>query len=87
MEDRLKPIPVDAFNNHVERMHADRDRWFELEYSVSMLAVEAEGWQVCFQGGNRLYSSFVMSVEEMCICYGKTREPCLKSKAIECFAQ
>lgn len=31
----LKPIPVDEFGDHVARMHADRDKCFELEYNVS----------------------------------------------------
>ena len=34
--ERLKPIPVDKFAQHVQRMHADRDRQFELEYNVSI---------------------------------------------------
>jgi hypothetical protein len=35
VQDRLKPVPVDEFSEHVQRMHADRDKWFELEYNVS----------------------------------------------------
>jgi hypothetical protein len=35
-KNRLKPIPVDEFSEHVQRMHADRDNFFELEYSVRM---------------------------------------------------
>ena len=31
----MKPIPVSEFNNHVERLHADRDKLFEMEYEVS----------------------------------------------------
>ena len=34
-EDSLKPIPVEEFSEHVQRMHADRDKFFELEYNVS----------------------------------------------------
>lgn len=53
VNDRLKPIPVDAFNGHVERMHADRDRWFELEYSVSAVAIEEgclqKSWHTSFK--------------------------------------
>ena len=31
-----KPVLVDKFAQHVQRMHADRDRQFELEYNVSI---------------------------------------------------
>ena len=31
----MKPVPIEDFGAHVQRMHADRDRWFELEYNVS----------------------------------------------------
>ncbi len=34
VKDRLKAVPVDEFGEHVQRMHADRDKWFELEYNV-----------------------------------------------------
>ena len=34
-ENRLKPIPVEEFGEHVQRMHADRDKFFESEYNVS----------------------------------------------------
>ena len=33
-KNRLKPIPVEEFSEHVQRMHADRDKFFELEYNV-----------------------------------------------------
>ena len=36
VHDREKTIPVEEFGEHVHRMHADRDRWFELEYNVSL---------------------------------------------------
>ena len=29
------PIPVDKFGEHVQYMHSDRDKWFEVEYDVS----------------------------------------------------
>ncbi len=32
----MKPVPIDEFGAHVPRMHADRDRWFEMEYNVSL---------------------------------------------------
>ncbi len=31
----MKPVPIGDFGAHVQRMHVDRDRWFELEYNVS----------------------------------------------------
>ena len=31
----MEPIPVSEFCNHVEQMHADRDKLFEMEYTVS----------------------------------------------------
>ena len=31
----MKPVPIDDFGAHVQRMHADRDRRFEMEYNVS----------------------------------------------------
>ena len=33
-KNRLKPVPVEEFGEHVQRMHADRDKFFELEYNV-----------------------------------------------------
>ncbi len=35
VKDRLKPVPLEEFGAHVFRMHADRDKWFEMEYNVS----------------------------------------------------
>ena len=32
--ERMKPIPVSEFSSHVERLHADRDKLFEMEYEV-----------------------------------------------------
>ena len=32
----MKHISLDEFRTHVAHMHADRDRWFESEYNVSM---------------------------------------------------
>ena len=34
VKDRDKAVPVEEFGGHVQRMHADRDKWFELEYEV-----------------------------------------------------
>ncbi len=34
VKERLKEVAVEEFSEHVQRMHADRDKWFELEYSV-----------------------------------------------------
>ena len=35
VKDREKAVPVEEFGGHVQRMHDDRDKWFELEYEVS----------------------------------------------------
>ncbi len=35
VKDHMKPVPIDEFGAHVQRMHVDRDRWFEMEYNVS----------------------------------------------------
>ena len=35
VQDRLRPVEVGKFSDHVQHMHADRDKWFELEYNVS----------------------------------------------------
>ena len=32
--DRMKPISVTSFRDHVQQMHAERDRGFEIEYQV-----------------------------------------------------
>ena len=32
--DRMKPISVISFRDHVQQMHAERDRGFEIEYQV-----------------------------------------------------
>ena len=37
VQDRAKAIPVEEFSGHVQRMHADRDKWFEMEYNVSSM--------------------------------------------------
>ena len=34
VQDHTKAVPVDKFGEHVQRMHADRDKWFEQEYNV-----------------------------------------------------
>ena len=34
--ERVKPIPVSEFSSHVERLHADRDKLFEMEYEVNI---------------------------------------------------
>jgi hypothetical protein len=33
----LQPIPLEEFGEHVQHMHADRDKFFELEYNVSVI--------------------------------------------------
>ena len=32
--EHVKPVPVSEFSSHVERLHADRDKLFEMEYEV-----------------------------------------------------
>ena len=32
--DRMKPISVDSFRDHVNKMHEERDKGFEVEYQV-----------------------------------------------------
>ena len=40
--DRLKPIPVDGFSEHVKSMHAERDQWFEMEYDVRTIGLDPQ---------------------------------------------
>ena len=51
VQDRLKPVEVGKFSDHVQHMHADRDKWFELEYNVSpCMHVKQPGiriWSCC----------------------------------------
>ena len=37
--DRLKPISVDSFRDHVNKMHEERDKGFEAEYQVRLLSL------------------------------------------------
>ena len=32
----MNPVRLEDFGAHVSRMHADRDKWFEMEYTVSI---------------------------------------------------
>jgi hypothetical protein len=45
----VKPIPVSEFSGHAERLHADRDKLFEMEYEVSTYTMvwERERESVC----------------------------------------
>ena len=58
VHDRKKTIPMEEFGEHVQRMHADRDKWFELEYNVSLklLGQELHMWWLitfwCFHAGH-----------------------------------
>ena len=36
VKDRMKPVSLEDFGAHVSRMHSDRDKWFEMEYTVSI---------------------------------------------------
>ena len=42
VKDHLKPIPVDEFGEHVQHMHTDRDKWFEMEYNVHMYLLKSK---------------------------------------------
>ena len=44
VQDRLKAVPVDTFGEHVQRMHADRDKMFEQEYNVSFHTALCSGY-------------------------------------------
>ncbi len=35
VNDRMKSVPIEDFGAHVQRMHANEDKWLELEYKVS----------------------------------------------------
>ena len=35
VSEHVKPIPVSEFSIHVEKLHADRDKLFEMEYMVN----------------------------------------------------
>ena len=37
VNDYLKPVPIEDFGAHLQRMHADGDKQFELEYKVSKM--------------------------------------------------
>ena len=37
VKDCLKPIPIDKFGEHVQRMHSNRDKSFEMEYNASYI--------------------------------------------------
>ena len=52
----MKPIPVSEFSGHVERLHADRDKLFEMEYEVN----------TCPCGYNIIVSTMVC----VCVCGG-----------------
>ena len=37
VEEHKKPVPLSEFSSHVDRLHEDRDRLFELEYKVQLI--------------------------------------------------
>ena len=47
VKDRSEAVPVDTFGEHVQRMHADRDKWFEQEYNVREIYVEITHFTLC----------------------------------------
>ena len=36
--ERMKPISVESFRDHVNEMHEERDKGFETEYQVMLLS-------------------------------------------------
>ena len=45
--EHVKPIPVSEFSSHVERLHADRDKLFEMEYEVCVCICVCMHSRVC----------------------------------------
>ena len=41
--EHVKPIPVSEFSSHIERLHADRDKLFEMEYEVTIICSSIVG--------------------------------------------
>ena len=48
---------MEKFSEHVQRMHVDRDRWFEQEYNVSMETIHDNYESPLYSTGNREVSS------------------------------
>ena len=46
VHDRAKAISVEEFSEYVQRKHADRDKWFEMEYNVSSCTRTHACWNV-----------------------------------------
>ena len=40
MKDNGKSVPFEEFGHHVRQMHADRDKLFELEYTVRNIKID-----------------------------------------------
>ena len=59
VKDRLKPIPVDVFSEHVKSMHTERDQWFELEYGVSLGLAKLSDLKI----GCAYKNSFLQAIE------------------------
>ena len=51
VKDRSKAVPTETFGEHVQRMHADRDKWFEMEYTVSESTKSQ--WKIAFMCSNK----------------------------------
>ena len=51
VKDRSKAVPTEKFGEHVQRMHADRDKWFEMEYTVSESTKSQ--WKIAFVCSNK----------------------------------
>ena len=53
----MRPIPVSEFSSHVERLHADRDKLFEMEYEVRGFTKPACGMSAGIPNAKREQSS------------------------------
>ena len=42
--DRMKPVALESFRDHVAEKHDDRDKGFETEYQVNTLCSHTSAW-------------------------------------------
>ena len=45
----MKPVYLEDFGAHVSHMHAERDKWFEMEYNVSSI-ITPSSQNICIFG-------------------------------------
>ena len=60
MKDCMKPVSLENFGAHVSRMHAERDKWFEMEYNVSAF-ITPSSKNICIFG-------FLMNLKNLLQC-------------------